>query len=67
VFFHFLFNFELCRYAIAGQAARGMFFLHSKNIVHGDLSSLNLVLDSEFNVLISGKSIFTLIRRGFLF
>jgi serine/threonine protein kinase len=35
---------------IAYQAAKGMHFLHSSGIVHRDLKSLNLLLDSKWNV-----------------
>ena len=34
----------------AFHAARGMYFLHSSGIVHRDLKSLNLLLDSKWNV-----------------
>ena len=37
---------------ILGQAARGCCFLHSRNVVHRDLKSLNLLLDSRKNVKI---------------
>jgi serine/threonine protein kinase/2',3'-cyclic-nucleotide 2'-phosphodiesterase (5'-nucleotidase family) len=35
------------------QAAKGMHFLHSSDIVHGDFKSLNLLLDSKWNVKVS--------------
>jgi len=35
------------------QAAKGMHFLHSSGIVHRDLKSLNLLLDSKWNVKVS--------------
>lgn len=35
---------------MAYQAAKGMHFLHSFNIVHRDLKSLNLLLDNKWNV-----------------
>jgi serine/threonine protein kinase len=35
---------------MAYQAAKGMHFLHSSGIVHRDLKSLNLLLDSKWNV-----------------
>nr|WIL03466.1 serine/threonine kinase [Cedratvirus plubellavi] len=38
---------------IAYQAAKGMHFLHSSGIVHRDLKSLNLLLDSKWNVKVS--------------
>jgi serine/threonine protein kinase len=38
------------RVKIAYQAAKGMHFLHSSGIVHRDLKSLNLLLDSKWNV-----------------
>ncbi len=41
------------RVKIAYQAAKGMHFLHSSGIVHRDLKSLNLLLDSKWNVKVS--------------
>ncbi|QTF49759.1 putative serine/threonine-protein kinase/receptor [Acanthamoeba polyphaga mimivirus] len=41
------------RIRIAYQAAKGMHFLHSSDIVHRDLKSLNLLLDSKWNVKVS--------------
>jgi serine/threonine protein kinase len=38
------------RNKIAYQAAKGMHFLHSSGVVHRDLKSLNLLLDSKWNV-----------------
>ncbi|AGF85754.1 tyrosine kinase family protein [Moumouvirus goulette] len=38
---------------IAYQASKGMHFLHSSGIVHRDLKSLNLLLDSKWNVKVS--------------
>jgi serine/threonine protein kinase len=38
---------------MAFQAAKGMHFLHSSGIVHRDLKSLNLLLDSKWNVKVS--------------
>ncbi|ELR14073.1 protein kinase domain containing protein [Acanthamoeba castellanii str. Neff] len=38
---------------IALRAAKGMHFLHSSGIVHRDLKSLNLLLDSKWNVKVS--------------
>lgn len=38
---------------MAYQAAKGMHFLHSSGIVHRDLKSLNLLLDSKWNVKVS--------------
>jgi serine/threonine protein kinase len=38
------------RNKMAYQAAKGMHFLHSSDIVHRDLKSLNLLLDSKWNV-----------------
>ncbi|ELR15977.1 Serine/threonine kinase [Acanthamoeba castellanii str. Neff] len=35
------------------QAAKGMHFLHSSDIVHRDLKSLNLLLDNKWNVKVS--------------
>jgi len=35
---------------VAYQASKGMHFLHSSGIVHRDLKSLNLLLDSKWNV-----------------
>lgn len=35
------------------QAAKGMHFLHSSGIVHRDLKSLNILLDSKWNVKVS--------------
>lgn len=44
--------FEL-KIKMAYQAAKGMYFLHSSDIVHRDLKSLNLLLDTKWNVKIS--------------
>jgi len=41
------------RIKILRQAAKGMYFLHSSGIVHGDLKSLNLLLDNKWNVKVS--------------
>ncbi len=38
---------------MAYQAAKGMHFLHSSGVVHRDLKSLNILLDSKWNVKIS--------------
>ncbi|ELR22246.1 protein kinase domain containing protein [Acanthamoeba castellanii str. Neff] len=38
---------------VAYQASKGMHFLHSSGIVHRDLKSLNLLLDSKWNVKVS--------------
>ncbi|BCS82726.1 putative serine/threonine-protein kinase [Cotonvirus japonicus] len=38
---------------MAYQASKGMHFLHSSGIVHRDLKSLNLLLDSKWNVKVS--------------
>ncbi len=38
---------------MAYQATKGMHFLHSSGIVHRDLKSLNLLLDSKWNVKVS--------------
>jgi len=38
---------------MAYHAAKGMHFLHSSGIVHRDLKSLNLLLDSKWNVKVS--------------
>jgi tRNA A-37 threonylcarbamoyl transferase component Bud32 len=35
------------------QAAKGMHFLHSSGVVHCDLKSLNLLLDSKWNLKVS--------------
>jgi len=35
------------------QASKGMYFLHSSGIVHRDLKSMNLLLDSKWNVKVS--------------
>jgi len=37
----------------AFHAARGMYFLHSSGIVHRDLKSLNLLLDSKWNLKVT--------------
>jgi len=42
------------RLKMALQAAQGMAYLHSLEIVHKDLKSLNLLVDEEFNVQVSG-------------
>ncbi|ELR24365.1 protein kinase domain containing protein, partial [Acanthamoeba castellanii str. Neff] len=44
--------FEL-KAKMAYQGAKGMHFLHSSGIVHRDLKSLNLLLDSKWNVKVS--------------
>ncbi|ELR20409.1 serine/threonine protein kinase, putative [Acanthamoeba castellanii str. Neff] len=41
------------RIKIAYHAAKGMHFLHSSGIVHRDLKSLNLLLDSKWNVKVA--------------
>ncbi len=41
--------FEL-KVKMSHQAARGMHFLHTSGIVHCDLKSLNLLLDSKWNI-----------------
>ena len=38
---------------MAYQASKGMHFLHSSGIVHRDLKSLNLLLDTKWNVKVS--------------
>jgi serine/threonine protein kinase len=38
---------------MAYQGSKGMHFLHSSGIVHRDLKSLNLLLDSKWNVKVS--------------
>lgn len=38
--------------SIAFQIANGLEFLHEKSFVHGDVKSLNILLDSNFNVKI---------------
>jgi serine/threonine protein kinase len=38
---------------MAYQTAKGMHFLHSSGIVHRDLKSMNLLLDSKWNVKVS--------------
>jgi serine/threonine protein kinase len=38
---------------MAYHTAKGMHFLHSSGIVHRDLKSLNLLLDSKWNVKVS--------------
>jgi hypothetical protein len=43
----------LLKVKIGYQAAKGMHFLHSSGIVHRDLKSLNLLLDSKWNVKVS--------------
>jgi len=35
---------------MAYQTAKGMHFLHSSGVVHRDLKSMNLLLDSKWNV-----------------
>jgi len=41
------------RLKMALQVARGMNYLHSSNIIHRDLKSLNLLLDEDWNIKIS--------------
>jgi serine/threonine protein kinase len=43
------------RFKIAYQAAKGMHFLHSSGIVHRDLKSLNLLLDTKGNIKVRSK------------
>jgi class 3 adenylate cyclase len=38
---------------MAYQTAKGMHFLHSSGVVHRDLKSMNLLLDSKWNVKVS--------------
>jgi serine/threonine protein kinase len=40
---------------VAYQASKGMHFLHSSGIVHRDLKSLNLLLDSKWNVKVTNN------------
>jgi serine/threonine protein kinase len=40
----------------AFHAARGMHFLHSSGVVHRDLKSLNLLLDSKWNLKVPTRS-----------
>ncbi len=42
---------------MAYQVARRMHFLHSSGIVHYDLKSLNLLLDSKWQVKVSDFSL----------
>lgn len=44
------------RNKMAYQAAKGLHFLHSSGIVHRDLKSLNLLLDSKWNVKVDHTS-----------
>lgn len=46
----------MLRNKMAYQAAKGMHFLHSSGIVHRDLKSLNLLLDSKWNVKVRAVS-----------
>jgi serine/threonine protein kinase len=43
----------LLRTKMLYQAAKGMHFLHSSGVVHCDLKSLNLLLDSKWNLKVS--------------
>jgi serine/threonine protein kinase len=42
---------------MAYQTAKGMHFLHSSGIVHRDLKSLNLLLDTKWNIKV-GRLLF---------
>jgi serine/threonine protein kinase/ABC-type phosphate transport system substrate-binding protein len=41
------------RARLAYQAAKGMHFLHSSGVVHRDLKSMNLLLDTKWNLKVS--------------
>ena len=49
---------------MASQAATGMHFLHSSGIVHRDLKSLNVLIDTKWNVKISDFGLTRFIDAG---
>jgi serine/threonine protein kinase len=48
---------------IAIQVAKGMDFLHSCNLIHRDLKSVNLLIDSEFTIKVCDFGLSRLIDR----
>lgn len=51
------------RLAIAGGAAKGVVFLHSKKIVHGNIKSTNVVMDSDDEPRLTDYSLVQLLPR----
>lgn len=48
------------RWGIALDIAKGLFYLHSQSIIHRDLKSLNILLDSKYHAKISDFGLATI-------